>query len=172
MKKIILIHVLLFGFVIGFSQISLGSQSKGGKWRVGGSIGFGGGNNGFAMNISPFVGYQIAPKLEGGVSAGYQYVKSGDYKTNLFSGGPYTNFYFAEGFFARGHYEYYTGTQKVKGLSEKFKFDESALWLGAGYQNQGAIRYQAGIMYNVLYNEDDSIFNSPIRPFGGIAVSL
>lgn len=173
MKKLIAIFIIILGFGLSQAQIGVGTSVNDGKWRVGGGLGLGFGNNGyFGFNISPFVGYAVAPKLEVGATAGYQYGKNDFAKQNLFSIGPYTNFYVTDQLFARGHYEYYTGNIKSLSSNDKVDFDESALWLGGGYQNTGKVRFQAGLMYNVLYDEQTSIFNSPLRPFGGIAVSL
>ena len=173
MKKIFFTTLLLLGLTVGFSQIAVGTSVNEGKWRVGGGVGLGFGNNGyFGFNISPYVGYAIAPRLEGGVTAGYQYGKNDYMKQNLFSVGPYANYYIMDQIFLRGHYEYFTGSQEITSSNMEYDFDESALWLGGGYQSSGRVRFQAGIMYNVLYKENESIFSSPIRPFGGIAVSL
>lgn len=173
MKNFITTALLIAGITFGTAQIAIGTSKTDGKWRVGGGVGLGFGNNGyFGFNVSPFVGYAVAPKLEVGATAGYQYSKNDWVKTNLFSAGPYANFYIIDQLFARGHYEYYTGNQKVESSDQKFSFDESALWLGGGYQSTGKVRFQTGLMYNVLYKEDESIFSSPLRPFGGIAVSL
>ncbi|MXV38901.1 hypothetical protein GO491_09495 [Flavobacteriaceae bacterium Ap0902] len=155
------------------AQVAVSSQSNYNKLRVGGGIGLNFGSNSyFGFNISPFVGYALAPQLEAGLTAGYQYGKSDYQKSNLFSGGPYVNYYAFPSLFIRGHYEYYTGDLEYRNTGNSFSFDESALWIGGGYQSTGSVRFQTGIMYNVLYNEDDSIFSSGIRPFGGVVVSL
>lgn len=173
MKNIFFSLLVLFGISAGFSQIAVGTSINEGKWRIGGGVGLGFGNNGyFGFNISPFVGYAITPNLEGGMTAGYQYGKNDYVKNSLFSVGPYANYYIMDPFFLRGHYEYFTGNQEVISTNADYSFDESALWLGGGYQSTGKLRFQAGLMYNVLYDKEESIFSSTIRPFGGIAVSL
>ncbi|MDO5654805.1 MAG: hypothetical protein Q4G27_01550 [Flavobacteriaceae bacterium] len=173
MKNIVFSLFIIFGMSTVYSQIGMGTSVNEGKWRIGGGVGLGFGNNGyFGFNISPYAGYAVLPNMEMGVTAGFQYGKNDYYKSNLFSTGPYVNYYIANQFFARGHYEYFSGTQTLLNNDQKFSFDESALWLGGGYQSTGRVRFQTGILYNVLYKENESIFRSPIRPFGGIAVSL
>lgn len=173
MKKIFTFFVLVLCVHLGFSQIAVESHVTENKWRLGGGLGLNFGNNGyFSFNISPHVGYMLAPNLETGVSAGYQYGKSDFFKSNNFSFGPYANYYIVSGLFARAHYEYYTGNQENLTTNQKWNLDESALWLGAGYSTSGPIRFQAGILYNVLYDDGNSIFRSPIRPFSGITISL
>lgn len=173
MKKVIFTIIFLTILQFSFAQIGVGTSVQEGKWRVGGGVGLNFGNYGyFGFNISPTAGYMITPKLEAGVAAGYQYSKNDYYKANLFSGGPYVNYHVFQGLFARGQYEYFTGKQKVNSTHYEYTINEDALWLGAGYSSPGRIRFQTGILYNVLYKEGNSIFSSPIRPFGGVAISL
>ena len=143
------------------------------KWRVGGGVGLGfGSNNYFGFAISPFVGYEITPQLEAGVTAGYQYSKWSDAKQNVFNAGPYLNYYPIPSLFTRIHYEYYTGAHQYDyefGGSNKYNFDESALWMGAGYRNIGKVQCYAGLMYNVLYKEESSLFSSGLRPILGVS---
>ncbi|MFV0176774.1 hypothetical protein OBK27_07550 [Empedobacter falsenii] len=117
----------------------------------------------------------IANNLELGATAGYQYAKDDYAKLNLFNAGPYVNFFPVENLFFRANYMYYTGKQKY---NERYNYnyetnlDESALWLGAGYQSSGPVRFQAGVMYNVLYKENESIFSSGFQPFMGVSIGL
>ena len=173
MKKLFIL-IILFSFIgISQAQVGVASGFQDGKLRVGGGLGLGFGNNGyFGFNISPYAGYMLTPQLEGGMTVGYQYAKNDFVKWSMFSVGPYANYYIGQMFFARAHYEYFTGNQEEESTGAEYDFDESALWLGGGYQSTGRVRFQAGLMYNVLYDEDESIFSSALRPFAGIAVSL
>ncbi len=73
---------------------------------------------------------------------------------------------------------YYTGKQKFDDRTPYYNsvyeanLDESALWLGAGYQSNGPVRFQAGVMYNVLYKENESIFSSGLQRFMGVSIGL
>ncbi len=176
MKSFCIIFLLLCSSLVEAqnSQINLPAQSN--PWRVGGGVGLGfGSNDYFGFSISPFVGYQIDPSVELGVSAGYQYSKWNYAKQHLFNAGPYLNFYPIPQFFARAHYEYYTGQMNYNpgyygGASRNF--DESALWLGAGYRSLGRVQFFVGLMYNVLYDEDDSVFANGLRPIMGVSFAL
>lgn len=173
MKKIFALFLMVLFVQNSFSQIAAGSRIAEDKWRLGGGVGLNFGNNGyFGFNVSPHIGYMLAPNLEAGVSAGYQYAKSDFFKSNLISGGPYVNYHIVPGLFARAQYEYFSGEQENLRTEQTWDMSENALWLGGGYSTPGPVRFQAGILYNVLYDKDDSIFNSPIRPFGGVAISL
>lgn len=171
MKKTLLLFFLLFsGFVYSQSVYNNYDQNK---WRVGGGVAMNFGSHGyFGLNISPFIGYEIIQNLEGGLSTGYQFSKYNDVKQNLFSIGPYMNFYPTQFLFARAHYEYYTGSTKFKHIEQKGSFDESALWIGGGYRSGGRIQFYAGIMYNVLYKENESLFAEAYQPIVGVSFGL
>lgn len=168
-----------FFIIIAFSITSLAfsqthSQTSSNQLRVGGGIGLGmGSNDSFNFNISPFIGYEISPQIEAGVATGYQYSKLKYSKTNLFNIGPYLNYYPIHGLFLRAHYEYFTGNIKYKRDNYSDNFEEDALWLGGGYRSTGSVQFYTGLMYNVLYKDNESrIFSNGLRPIVGISVAL
>lgn len=178
MKKYLLFIISLTLNSVIYAQINQNQQIEN-NWRFGGGLGLSFGNNSyFGFNISPSVGYMVANNLELGTTAGYQYAKDDYVKLNLFNAGPYINFFPIENIFLRANFMYYTGKQKYNNRTPYYNdvyeadLDESALWLGAGYQSGGPIRFQAGIMYNVLYKENESIFSSGFQPFMGVSVGL
>lgn len=174
MRGILLLSCLLFTG-LAYSQIGIGSSSinKQNNWRVGGGVAMNFGNHGaFALNVSPFIGYELSPNLEGGVTTGYQYSKYRDQKQNLFSVGPYLNFYPIQSLFLRTQFEYFTGSVKIKNSSYSTSFDESALWIGGGYRTGGRVQMYAGILYNVLYKENKSLFSEAYQPIVGISIGL
>lgn len=172
MKKMILLFVL----ICSASAFAQETSVEASKWRFGGGLGLSfGSNDYFGFAISPFAGYEIAPMLEAGVTAGYQYSKWSDSRQNLFNFGPYVNFYPIQNIFLRTHFEHYIGTNKYDyefGGSHKYNFDESALWLGGGYRSSGKVQVFGGLMYNVLYKEDQSLFSTGLRPIFGVSVGL
>lgn len=167
---------LLFVFIFSINSFAQENSQQPSKWRFGGGLGLSfGSNDYFGFAISPFAGYEITPMLEAGVTAGYQYSKWSDSKQNLFNFGPYVNFYPIQNLFVRTHFEHYIGTNKFEyefGGSYKYNYDESALWLGGGYRSSGRIQLFAGLMYNVLYKEDRSLFSTGLRPIFGVSVGL
>lgn len=174
MRYILLLSCLLISG-LAYSQIGIGSSSvtQQEKWRVGGGVAMNFGDHGaFALNVSPFIGYEVVQNLEAGVSTGYQYSKYRDVKQNLFSVGPYINFYPIQSIFVRTQYEYYTGTAKFKHLDQSSSFDENALWIGGGYRSTGRVQFYAGIIYNVLYKEKTSMFAEAYQPIVGVSVGL
>ncbi|PVX51957.1 hypothetical protein C7377_0251 [Balneicella halophila] len=165
-----LIFSLLLFTAIQAQKIEIPKKSVPNPWRFGGGLGLSIGNNSTGIHIAPSIGYMVSPKLETGVTLAYTYNKYDDYKYNLFSGGLFSNYQIIPELFTRIHYEYYTGNRKYNGLSDTF--NENSLWIGAGYQNYGRVRFQTGIMYNVLHDSDDSVFDSPWRPFAGVSFSF
>ncbi|MDO5511008.1 MAG: hypothetical protein Q4F57_09950 [Weeksellaceae bacterium] len=157
-----------------YSQVGVSSGFTEGKWRTGGGVNLGfAGNNGWFFSINPFVGYMVHPRVELGVTAGYMFSNSNWMRTNMFSVGPYTNLFVTRNIFARGHYEHLSGSITYKQTDTQARdFSENALWLGAGYQSTGRVRMQIGMQYNVLHDGQNSIFGSPWRQFGGVALSL
>lgn len=181
MKKIICFCLFTIFSVTYGQNISVSpSQYKANKWRLGGGIGLGfGSNDYFGIAISPFVGYEIAPSVEAGLTAGYQYSKWSESKQNLFNVGPYFNFYPIPSLFLRAHYEYYTGNNKYKEIylggpsqTHSYNFNESVLWLGAGYRSTGRVQFYTGLMYNVLFDDDTSLFSTGFRPIVGVSFGL
>jgi len=174
MRYILLISCLLFSGLT-YSQIGIGSSTANyqDKWRVGGGVAMNFGDNGaFALNVSPFIGYEVVKNLEAGVSTGYQYSKYRDVKQNLFSVGPYLNYYPIQSIFVRAQYEHYTGNEKIRHSPHSYSFDESALWLGGGYRTGGRVQLYVGMLYNVLYKENESLFAEAFQPIVGISVGL
>jgi|SRR5699024_2899562 len=168
--------------LLGFSQVrpdnqkqksTLNFKPKPNPWRVGGDLGVSIGNHDYVgVRISPFLGYSLTSDLEAGVSVGYQYASRRNSTQHLFNGGPYLNYYPIPEFFARAHYEYYTGTYKLKNSGTSNNYDENALWIGAGYRSTGRIQVYTGLMYNVLYKSDSRFFNNGLRPIVGVSVSI
>ncbi|MDN6279706.1 MAG: hypothetical protein L0J45_01735 [Psychroflexus sp.] len=171
MKKIVLI-LCLFYSGIAFSQINI-SNAKQDNWRLGGNVGMSfGSDDYFGFAISPSLGYKITEDLEGGLTVGYRYSNWRDSKRNMFNAGPYLNYYTLNSIFVRAHYEHYTGTRKFKETSLTRSFDENALWIGAGFRSGGKVKVYAGMMYNVLYEKDDSMFANGIRPIVGVSFGI
>ncbi len=176
MKKSFIVLALLLAFSIN-AQIAISQSPNSGKWTFGGNIGLGPSDNGgFQFSIAPEVGYRTSDNLEIGCALGYNYFKNDFYKSNFFNAGPYVNYSIMQNLFLRAQYQYLFGNSKTEdgytfnGLNNSQDISESALWLGGGYQNRigDNVYYKIGVMYNVLYNEDDSIYGSAFLPIGGI----
>ncbi len=180
-KKLGLIICLLFS-IYGMSQVDATvEKNKNGRWVIGGGFGLGF-TRGFNIQANPEVGYRMK-NLELGISPGISYQKYNgtddfydpSFKTTMWNVGPYVVYAPIPQFFFRGQYQYYSGELNVD--SDYYidnKFDENALWLGGGYQERIAnhVYMRLGIMYNVLYDADDSIFSTGWIPIFGVSVGL
>lgn len=174
MKKLnMLLLVLVSSF--SFAQIAMGSGSANGKWTYGGGLGFGFGNNSyFSIGVSPRVGYKLMDNLEVGAQGSLNFQSSDSYKSTMIGVGPFANYYIANNFYVGGLMQHYFINFKDKFYDYKANTDETALYLGGGYLqrigNNSAM--QIGIMYNVLWKENNSIFSSGLAPSIGFVVGI
>ncbi len=175
MKKFIIPLFLMISGTV-FSQVSVGtSPENNNRWTFGGGIGVGfGSNNAFYLSASPRVGYRLTDDLEGGVAGSVSWQKSNSYSSTMFGVGPFLNYYIARTFYVSAIYQHYFINYKDKFYDFKASGDEDALYLGGGYmQRIGNNSYlQLGLMYNVLWKENSSIFSSGLVPNVGFVVGL
>lgn len=177
MKKLLL-SVSLILSSIAAAQIGTSASVSASRWTFGGgaSLGFSGGSagTGTSVGISPRVGYLLTDQLEAGVSGGFTWANSRYFSSTMLSVGPFANYYFSRNFFISALFQEYFFSQKDKYNDIKYSGDEAALYLGAGYlQNVGGRLYiQIGAMYNVLYDENKSVFGSGFVPNVGIVYGL
>lgn len=178
MKKILLFIIAIFISNISFAQIVSNSQSNSNRWVFSGGLGatF---SDGFSLQVSPSAGYKITNNFIVGLSVDYFYndynsKTNVDYTSNLFGLGPFLQYYPIENIFLKMQYQYFTGKQNFEADYADKNIDENALWLGAGYTQSisGNAFVQIGLMYNVLYDEDDSVFNTGLMPIVGISFSF
>lgn len=156
-----------------FAQISMGSSN--GKWTYGGGIGLGFGNNGyFNIGVSPRVGYRLMDDLEVGLQGSVSFQSSDFYKSTMIGVGPFANYYIAQNFYVGGVMQHYFVNYKDKFYDYKANAEETALYLGGGYLqrigNNSAM--QLGLMYNVLWRENKSMFSSGFSPSIGFVVGI
>ncbi|KIC61780.1 hypothetical protein [Chryseobacterium taiwanense] len=175
MKKFIIPLFLMISGTI-FSQVSVGTSSQNNnRWTFGGGIGFGfGSNNYFNLSAAPRVGYRLTNDLEGGVLGSISWQKSNAYSSTMLGVGPFLNYYIARTFYLSANYQHYFINYKDKIYDFKANEDEEALYLGGGYmQRIGNNSFmQIGLMYNVLWKENSSIFSSGLVPNIGFVIGL
>lgn len=174
MKKIFTFSLIVIS-VLGFSQIAMGSGTQSHRWTFGGGLGVGFGSNSyFNLQVSPRVGYKITDQLEGGLIGNVSWQKDDYYNSTMFGVGPFVNYYFARLFFLSANLQQYFINSKAKYTDQKFNTDETALYLGGGYmQSIGNNAFvQFGLMYNVLWKENESVFSTGFIPSVGFVVGL
>ncbi|MFP3592042.1 hypothetical protein [Chryseobacterium sp. SIMBA_038] len=175
MKKFIIPLVLMLSGS-AFSQVSVGTtEQNNNKWTFGGGIGVGFGSQSlFYLQASPRVGYRLTDDLEGGVIGSVSWQTSDYYRSTMFGVGPFLNYYIARTFYLSANYQHYFINYKDKYYDYKMNEQEDALYLGGGYmQRIGNNSFmQIGVMYNVLWKENSSIFSSGLVPNIGFVVGL
>ncbi len=175
MKKFIIpLFLMLSGSA--FSQVSIGTtEQNNNKWTFGGGIGVGfGSQSSFYLQASPRVGYRLTDDLEAGVVGSVSWQTSDYYRSTMFGVGPFANYYIARTFYLSANYQHYFINYKDKYYEYKTNEQEDALYLGGGYmQRIGNNSFmQIGVMYNVLWKENSSIFSSGLVPNIGFVVGL
>lgn len=175
MKRFIIpLFIMISGSM--FSQVSIGaSPENNNRWTFGGGIGVGfGSQSSFYLQASPRVGYKLTDDLEGGVVGSVSWQTSDYYRSTMFGVGPFLNYYIARTFYVSANFQHYFINYKDKYYDYKMNEEESALYLGGGYmQRIGNNSFmQLGLMYNVLWKENSSIFSSGLVPNIGFVVGL
>lgn len=175
MKKLF-ISSLIFISGLSFSQIAVGTPTaEPNRWTFGGGLGVGFGSNSyFNLQVAPRVGYRLTNDLEAGLIGSVSWQSSDFYKSTMFGVGPFVNYYFARSFFVSGNLQHYFVNYEDKLYDFKSDQQETALYLGGGYMLQIGDRsfMQIGLMYNVLYKENTSIFSGGLIPSIGFVVGL
>ncbi len=175
MKKLA-IFLLPFLFGLSYAQVSLSTPTvSNNKWTFGGGLGLNfGSNKSFGFEVAPRVGYRLTNDLEAGVMGSVNWQSSDYYKSTMVGVGPFVNYYIARSFYISGNLQHYFINYKDKYYDYKATAEETALYLGGGYmQKIGNNSYlQLGVMYNVLYKENNSIFSGGLVPNIGFVVGL
>lgn len=147
------------------------------RWTYGGYAGLSGSfgtYGGFGIYASPRAGYKITENIEAGLSGTYNHQSNRYYSANMIGIGPFLNYYFGRSAYLTTQYQHNFVSQKDKVNQETFKTDEPALYLGGGFMQQmgNKVYFQSGLMYNVLYKKDNSVFSGGLVPHVGIVVGL
>ncbi|MEP0266157.1 hypothetical protein [Dokdonia sp.] len=132
--------------------------------RFGGGVGLAFGNNNTQISIAPSAIYQYNEYISFGPGLNFNYQKFGDFSSTLYG---------ISGIFLAnpipevqlsGEVEQLFGTQEFDGIGGNSSNDvnNTALFLGAGYRYGGVT---IGARYNVLFDNDDSIYAEAWQPF-------
>ena len=155
MKKIFFTLILITSLT-SYSQ-------RGNFWdnvRYGGGFTLGFGNNQTTIGISPSAIYDFDNGFALGAGVGYLFSEINDFSTSVYSTSIISLYQTEFDIQFSGEFDYYFAKQSTfNGGSINTNFP--ALHLGIAY-NQG--RFAFGIRYDVLYDENKSVFASPISP--------
>lgn len=167
-KKIALLTIaccLLIG--ISYSQETT-QKKKSDFWkhvRFGGGIGLGFGDGYFSGTIAPSAIYQFDQKFSLGVGLNASYYKRNNlYKSTVLGGSIIGLFNPVREIQLSSEFEQLNVNRKFENNLnlQDTNYWYPALFLGAGYRNGN---FTIGIRYDVLYDDDKSIYADPWMPF-------
>jgi len=154
MKKIL----IFFVFIISISTYSQDNFWSNVQYGGGFTIGFG--SNQTTIGISPSAVYNFNNGFKAGVGLGYLFSEINDFSTSVYSTSLIGLYQTKIGIQFSTDLDYYFAEQRTFN-GDRISTNFPALHLGIAY-NQG--RFALGIRYDVLYDENKSVFASPISP--------
>ena len=164
-KTLFLLCFSLF-FGVASAQITL-RESKNDFWdhvRFGGGLGLSTGSDFFSVTLSPSVIYEFNPMFGLGVGLSGTYTnRKNFYKSTVFGASVIGLFSPIQELQLSAEFEEFLVTRKFD--NSLFKDDQywhPALFLGAGFRAQNIT---IGLRYNVLYDDDKSIYANAWMPF-------
>jgi len=145
-------------------------QSKSDFWkkvRFGGGLGLNFGNNATNITVAPSALYQPNQYIAFGPGLNYTYQRFGDTRTTLIGGSAIILANPLDFLQLSGELEQLRVTQRFDGGADPDPFWNTALFLGGGYRlNVGGNSLGAiGVRYNVLFRENEGIYQSAWQPF-------
>jgi hypothetical protein len=167
-KNYLKIILILAFFSFNFSTLKA-QESQDSFWknvRFGGGLGFSFGNGFFSGTIAPSAIYEFDNQFAAGIGLNATYAKRQNWFKSTILGASVISLY--------NPIEALQLSAEFEELNVNRDFDEnfvanaddnywySALFLGAGYRTGNVT---IGIRYDVLYDEDKSIFADPWMPF-------
>ncbi|WP_239057581.1 alpha-ketoglutarate decarboxylase [Dokdonia sp. Dokd-P16] len=137
------------------------------KVRFGGGLGLNFGRNNTNITVAPSALYQPNQYVAFGPGLNYTYQKFGDFKTTLVGASAIVISNPLDFLQLSGEFEQLRVFQSVSGQPDIPNSWNTALFLGAGYRlNVGGNSLGAiGVRYNVLFDNDDSVYADAWQPF-------
>jgi hypothetical protein len=134
------------------------------KVRYGGGIGLGFGNNSFNAQLAPSAIYQANPYFATGLGLNFNYAKFGDAKFTAYGGSVLSLFNPIPQIQLSAEFE---ELRVQRNFGDGLPDAEESYWLpalfaGIGYGNGNVT---IGIRYDLLYDEDKSIYSNAWMPF-------
>lgn len=155
MKTLIAFSIFFYS-LFSFSQES----SFWNNTRFGGSFGFSFGSNTTTLSISPSAVYDFNEEFSLGGSIGYLYNKSSNYSANMYSASVITLYRPIPEIEFSGELLQSYVSKKIGTVKDNYSYP--SLNIGVAYIT-GKVTF--GIQYDVLYEEDKSIYANAFSPF-------
>ena len=168
-KKIVLSLLLLIGLALHLSSQNQRLDNSSSFWqnvRFGGGLGLSFGNGFFSGSLAPSAIYEFNPYVAAGIGLNVTYSEQNNVFNSTVLGGSIIGLYnpiqdiqlsteFEQLYVNRNFDENF-----ISNIDDKYWYP--ALFLGVGYRT-GSVT--VGIRYDVLYDEDKSIYADPWMPF-------
>ncbi|WP_299776812.1 alpha-ketoglutarate decarboxylase [uncultured Formosa sp.] len=158
--------ILISFFSLSFKNIYAQNSSFSENIKFGGGLGLSFGNEFFSGTIEPSAIYQFNSQFALGVGLNFTYNSQKNFYTSTIIGGTLTGLYNpTPNIQLSGEYQQLYVNKKYDNdriLYADRKYWSPALLLGIGYQTNNVT---VGVRYDVLYNDNKSIYASPWAPF-------
>ncbi|MCG2461540.1 alpha-ketoglutarate decarboxylase [Flavobacteriaceae bacterium F89] len=163
-KSVFIVLVLGLGIKIGHAQDFSQSKPFWDRVSFGGGLDLGFGNQTFNIAVSPSALYHLNEKLAMGAGISFNYAKFQSSKLYAYGGTLMTFYNPIRPLQLSAEFEQLRVNQRYEYLGANFEDDywSPALFLGVGYSTRNVT---IGLKYNVLYDDVDSIYASPLIPF-------
>ncbi len=155
--------VLLLLFLTGLTMADLSAQSK---WYGGGNVSAQFGTITY-IEASPFVGYRFTDKFSAGPGATYQYWEFQGESSSAFGLRAFARYLVIENLFLHTEYErlwYPSYEVNTNGEVRTVRDQVDSWFAGAGYRQPIGTNasFQLTVLYNLLWDEANSPYSSPI----------
>lgn len=163
-RKLFLVFCFLLIVHGLFSQTTYSQGDFWSRVRYGGGLGLGFGNGSFNAAISPSAIYQVNNEFAVGTSLNFNYAKFLEARLVAYGGSIltlYNPIHFLQLSTELEQLRVNRTLQMAGGTIEE-NYWSPALFLGVGYSNRNVT---FGLRYDVLYNENKSIYANALMPF-------
>lgn len=165
-KRYSLLFFCLFGCALTgcFAQRSTSGDPFWSQVRYGGALGLGFGNNSFNIIAAPAAVYPLNPYFALGSNLSFNYAKFGEDRFTAYGAGILAYFSPVSALQLSSEFEQLRVHRKFVFNTAEVREDYwlPVLFLGIGY-NTGPVTF--GIRYDVLYDENRSLYADPWMPF-------
>jgi hypothetical protein len=163
-KRWVLFVFLTALWSLGHAQPSPRNSVFWDQVQFGGNVGLGFGNNSFNASIAPSAIYQATEQLGLGVGVNFNYAKFQDAKLVAYGGSAISLFNPIRALQLSAEMEQLRVHRvlELDGGNREEQYWSPALFLGIGYGNRNVT---LGIRYNVLHDQQKSIYADALMPF-------
>jgi len=159
MRSLLFTLLFLIGLT-GFSQVIDKQPSFWDNVQFGGGLGLGIDSNRTTISIAPSAIYNFNTHFSLGLGASYLYAKNNNFKSNVFGASVLSLYNPFEQVQLSAEFEQLFVNQKLANLKLP-NYNYPSLNLGAAYR---VGNFSAGLRYDVLYDENKSIYASAFSP--------